>query len=77
LKPLLSGERSRKLIKPGSQNTAPNKRLVSGGLSRRRHQRLSESVTFSSTKAEWQAEFRQRLAEILDETILQIVDAHC
>jgi hypothetical protein len=27
--------------------------------------------------AKWQAEFRQRFAELPDETILQIVDAHC
>ena len=36
LKPLLSGERSPKLIEAGSRNTAPNRRLVSGGISQRR-----------------------------------------
>jgi hypothetical protein len=38
LKPLLSGARSPKLIGAGSPNTAPNKRLESGGISQRRHQ---------------------------------------
>ena len=38
LKPLLSGARSPKPTGAGSQNTAPNRRLVSGGTSQRRKQ---------------------------------------
>jgi hypothetical protein len=38
LKPLLSGARSRKLIEAGSQNTALSRKLVSEGISQRRHQ---------------------------------------
>jgi hypothetical protein len=41
--------------------------------------RLYECPLFAegAALAKWQAEFRQRFAEIPDETILQIVDAHC
>ncbi len=41
--------------------------------------RLYECQLFAegAALAKWQAEFRQRFAEIPDETILQIVDAHC
>jgi hypothetical protein len=38
LKPLPSVGRSQKLIEAGSWNTAPNRRLVSGGISQPRHQ---------------------------------------
>ena len=39
LKPLLSGVRSPKLIEAGLRNIAPNRRVVSGGLSQRRLQK--------------------------------------
>jgi predicted dinucleotide-binding enzyme len=45
LKPLLSGARSPKLTGAGSPNTGPNRRPVSGAISRRRHeeaQRVNE-----------------------------------
>src|SRR2546422_1491859 len=48
LKPLLSGVRSPKLFGAGSPNTAPKRRLVSGGILQRRQQkdeRVNEDLT--------------------------------
>lgn len=48
LTPLLSGARSTKLIEAGLRNTAPNRRLVSGGLLQRRQQK-DERLILDST----------------------------